>query len=185
MAVIVPYVENPAWADGSGGGTPITAAKLNVVEDGITNAHLMPAARVTHNASQSITTSVETVLAFNTERFDTAGGVAAAQHDTVTNNSRLTCLYAGKYQITANVAWAVGATGIRDLRIKLNGTTLIAFTRSTGISGSDAVFQSVTTLYDLAVNDFVQVFVFHTQGTTITIDNVANYSPEFMMARVA
>ena len=37
MASTVPYVQNPAWADGSGGGTPITAAKLNTVEQGVTD----------------------------------------------------------------------------------------------------------------------------------------------------
>lgn len=34
----MPYTPNPTWADGSGGGTPITAAKLNNIEAGIEDA---------------------------------------------------------------------------------------------------------------------------------------------------
>lgn len=34
----MPYTPNPTWADGSGGGTPITAAKLNNIEGGISGA---------------------------------------------------------------------------------------------------------------------------------------------------
>jgi hypothetical protein len=185
MAVVIPYVENTAWADGSGGGTPITAAKLNVVEDGISNAHLMPAVRVFHNATQSITTVTATVLAFNSERFDQAGGAASTQHDTVTNNSRLTCRYAGIYHIAANVGWQSStATGFRQVRIRLNGTTYIA-----GVQGdagqASTIYQSVSTLYALSVNDYVETVVDHSQGTSINVLATSNYSPEFMMVRVA
>jgi hypothetical protein len=65
------YVRNPTWADGSGGGTAITAAKLNNIENGIYDAHFQPCARVTHSLQQTATTSVYLVLTFDTERFDT------------------------------------------------------------------------------------------------------------------
>jgi hypothetical protein len=83
----VPFVKDTTFADGSGGGTPITAAKLNNIEQGVFDAHLMPAVRVYHNTTQSVSTATHTALAFNSERFDTAGGAASTQHDTVTNNS--------------------------------------------------------------------------------------------------
>lgn len=177
---VIPYTKNTTWADGSGGGTPDTASKKNLIEDGIYNAHLQPAVRVTHNAAQSIPNTTETVLAFNTERFDTAGGAADTQHDTVTNNSRLTCKYAGIYQITGNAEWASSPTSC-SINIRLNGTTKIGRTFVT----ADNRTMSVSTLYQLAVNDYVELTVNQNSGAGVNINSTGNYSPEFMMVRVA
>jgi hypothetical protein len=180
MAVVFPYVKNAAWVDGT---TVATAAKANIWEDGIFNAHQQPAVRVFHNAAQSISNNTLTALAFNSERFDTAGGTASTQHDTATNNSRLTCLYAGKYQITGNFEWST-LPGGAEIRIRLNGTTTIAYGTMAG-STSDWRRPSITTLYDLAVNDYVELMVLQTSGGAINVNSAANYSPEFMMVRVA
>jgi len=174
MAVVFPYVKAAAWVDGS---TTDTAAKRNTIEDGIFNAHQQPAVRVFHNTTQSITSGVETTLAFNSERFDQAGGAASTQHDTVTNNSRLTCLYAGVYQITATITWASGPSN-SGLLIRLNGVTRIGYIENSGATAS------VTTLYALAVNDYVEARVVQTSGSPINIASSAAQSPEFMMVRV-
>src|SRR4029077_20051578 len=101
------------------GVTSQGAARFGVIEDGIFDAHNMPAARVFHSANQSITTATETTLAFDSERFDTD-----TIHDTVTNNSRLTCKHAGVYVIGAHVQFDSGAAGgARYVSIMLNGTT--------------------------------------------------------------
>src|SRR6266576_1935140 len=96
VAVVIPYVAQ-TWTDGV---SAASAARLTVIEAGVHEAHFQPAVRVFHNAAQSLTTGVATALAFNSERFDQAGNVADTQHDTVTNNSRLTCRYAGVYLIS-------------------------------------------------------------------------------------
>src|SRR5689334_6638767 len=99
----IPYVKQGApFADTAGAAGTVNAAKLNAIDTGIYEGMLQPAVRVTHNTTQSITNNTATVLAFNTERFDQAGGASAAMHDTVTNNSRLTALYAGIYLINAS-----------------------------------------------------------------------------------
>lgn len=36
------YTKNPTWVDGTGGGTPITAASLQHIEDGIAAATRPP-----------------------------------------------------------------------------------------------------------------------------------------------
>lgn len=179
------YVKNTTWADGSGGGTAITAAKLNNVESGIFDAHYQAAARVTHNTTQNVTNVTETALAFNTERFDTESNAASTIHDTASNNSRLTCRTAGKYQITANIQWDSNNTGVRQLSIRLNGTTFIARVgqASTG-TALGWTNQSVSTLYDLAVNDYVEATVWQDSGGTRTIDFGSNWTPEFMMVCV-
>ena len=49
----IPYVKNPTWADGSGGGTAIDAADLNMIENGVYELSYAPCVRVYHNAAQS------------------------------------------------------------------------------------------------------------------------------------
>src|SRR6266498_153432 len=115
----VPYVKQ-TWTDGSGGATPVSAARLGVIEQGIYDAHRMPCARVYHNVAQTTTTAIALALAFNSERFDTD-----TIHDTLTNNTRLTCKTAGVYEIGGGVEFAANATGVRSLQIRLNGTTAI------------------------------------------------------------
>jgi hypothetical protein len=182
MALNVPYIKQ-TWIDGSGGGTPVSAVRLSWMEQGINDVSQAPAVRVFHNANQTLTTATNTALAFNSERFDQAGGASAAHHDTVTNNTRLTCLYAGVYQITGNIDWASGSTGFRQLAIRLGGATFIAVEERAASSGS-VNRQNVTTLYALAVNDYVELVATHTQGANLAVVSSANFSPEFMFVRV-
>lgn len=171
----IPYVKNTTWQDGSGGGTPITAATLNQIEQGIYDAHRMPAARVYHNANQSISNNTLTVLAFNSERFDTD-----TIHDTVTDNSRLTCKTAGKYLIAGSISWS-GAPGINDFRLRVNGSTTIAIASADDSSAHG----SIASIYDLAVNDYVELLVIQISGGSLNIVASGNHSPEFSMVRVA
>src|SRR5262245_55613561 len=161
----IPYVRNTTWADGSGGGTPITAAKLNVVENGIFEVSYAPAVRVFHNANQSITTGTETTLNFNSERFDQAGNAADTMHDNATNNSRLTCKYAGSYDIGVNFNWSASPATNTYVNLRLNGSTVI------GTSSVQGDYRSVqiSTLYSLAVNDYVEVRVFHSNAGAINV----------------
>jgi hypothetical protein len=181
MAVTFPYVRAATWVDGS---TTDTAAKRNTIEDGIFNAHQQPAVRVTHNTTQSITNNTDTALAFNTERFDQAGGASSTQHDTVTNNSRLTCRFAGIYQITGQVEWASSAAGARRIYLRVGGATIIC--RSPAVAGAtdDVGRLTLSTLYSLAVNDFVELIVWQNSGGALNVASAANYSPDFMMVRV-
>lgn len=183
MAVVFPYVRNPTWADGSGGATPISAAKLNLIDDGILNAHQQPAVRVFHNANQSISTATLTALAFNSERFDQAGGSASTMHDTATNNTRLTCRYAGVYLISGSVEWANGTTGIREISCRIGGSTYIADATDTPAS-VNVYRQTITTLYSLAVNDYVELVVQQNSGAGLNVVSSSAWTPEFMMVRV-
>ena len=184
MAWVVPYVRQ-TWTDGSGGGTPVSAARLAVLEDGINVVSQAPAVRVTHNATQTLTTGLNGVLAFNTERYDQAGGSADTMHDTVTNNSRLTCRYAGVYSIKGMVEFAFNATGVRTVQIRLNGTTNIGTAREQAVtSGSNTTIVQVVSEYVLAVNDYVELLAFQDSGGNLNATVSGNYAPEFMMVRV-
>src|SRR5262245_6563260 len=131
MPPVIPYTKQ-TWVDGSGGATPISAARLGFIEEGVLDVSRGPAVRVYHSAAQTLTTAVTTALAFDSERFDQAAGAAAAHHDPVTNNSRLTCLYAGIYDIQAMITWQASTLGTqREVFIRLNGTTAIGYSNLT------------------------------------------------------
>ena len=135
-------------------------------------------ARVYHDVPQNIPNTTLTALAFNSERYDVGD-----LHDNVDNNSRLTCKEAGKYIIVGNIYWQsdTGA-GKRSLRFKLNDTTYIAHTEDNPTEGSWA--QSLATIYELALNDYVELVVYHNKGAVIAVNSISNYSPEFMMQRI-
>jgi hypothetical protein len=141
---------------------------------------VIPAVRVYHSANQVITNNTFAALAFNTERFDTD-----VIHDTSTNNSRLTCKTAGKYQITGHALFAANATGYRQIAIRLGGATYLAAQGIPSIGASDDHNLSVTTLYSLAVNDYVELMAFQTSGAGLNVLASGNFSPEFGMAWVA
>jgi len=175
------YVEQ-TWQD-LNASYPVSAARMVFIEDGVFNAHFQPAARVFHNAAQSLTSGAATILAFNSERFDQAGGAASTMHDTVTNTSRLTCRYAGIYSIVCNVEWVANTAGTRTLTLRLNNTTNIGVTSAQ--SPTSATFrQSVATIYSLSVNDYVEVQATQDSGGPLSVNSTGNYSPEFMWVRV-
>src|SRR5690606_3374394 len=81
------------------------------------------AVRVYNNANISLTSSgVPQALTFNSERYGTHGF-----HRTSSNTSRLTVPAggAGKYSIGASARFAAHGTGERQLRLLLNGATII------------------------------------------------------------
>lgn len=135
-------------------------------------------ARVYHNTNQSIPNLTLTTLAFNSEKFDSDN-----IHDPVTNNSRLTCRTAGTYLISFNGRWETNATGQRWLVLFWNATRYIAMsTLDVGIPGNFAT--EMSTIYTLAINDFLQVQVWQDSGGALDIRFVAEYTPNFMMQRI-
>jgi len=138
-------------------------------------------ARVYHSAYQTIPRYTITPLSFDSERWDTDN-----IHDTVTNNSRLTCRTPGYYLIVAQVVWDNVAVGRRILDIRLNGTTFIG-RHETG-SQADSLSHpglTATTVWKLEVGDYVEACVYHGADTSVDIMALADHSPEFMMIKIA
>jgi len=137
-------------------------------------------ARAYNSANISTPNNTDTVLSFDSERYDTD-----TIHDNVTNNSRLTATTAGKYLIVANFRFAANATGHRRAFIRLNGATPIALMRiETETSGPQYTAMILTTIYDLSATDYVEVVVKQNSGGALNIEAASNYSPEFMMQRI-
>jgi len=134
-------------------------------------------ARVYHSVTQNIPSDAWTTLTFNSERYDTD-----AIHDLTTNPSRLTSKTAGKYEIGACVGFESNATGLRVVVININGTPSIGQNRSPAVSGGDTVL-SAACVYELAVNDYVEVRVYQNSGVALLALSIGNVFPEFWMQR--
>ena len=140
------------------------------------------AARAHHSAAISIPNNSETVITtLDSERYDTD-----TIHDTSSNTGRLTCKTAGKYIIIAQVNWNQATGGRRILSILLNGTTLIGRVEIGSAAGGTGFTpaQTAATVYDLAVDDFVEMRVFQDSGGALNVRADSNFSPEFMMSRI-
>lgn len=161
------------------GGTP--ASKRCTIANLKTAMGLGQGARVYNSGNISINDNTLTALTFNSERYDTD-----TIHDPGTNPSRLTCKTAGKYVITGHVQWDNVSAGGRLMAIKLNNTSFIAIvSQLPNAFGADyTTYMSVTTVYDLALNDYVELLVQHTRGSALNVIASAAFSPEFGMQRI-
>ena len=135
-------------------------------------------ARVYHSANQAIPNNTATNLALNSERYDTD-----SIHDPIINNSRLTCKTAGKYLIVANARFTFSAAGRRQMSIYLNNATLTAAAEWEP-SRLVATMMLCATVYDLAINDFLEMRVFQNSGAPLNLEAFPQLSPEFMMQRI-
>ena len=103
--------------------------------------------RVYAGGATSLSTTFASI-AFNTENFDTD-----TMHDNSTNNSRITIKTAGKYSIGGQINIAANlALGVRLL---LNGGSVIGriFQGNSGVTEG----ANIDTIYDFAVNDYIEL----------------------------
>jgi hypothetical protein len=167
----------------SPGSTPVrlgigTANQVLTVNSGATapewktpssGAASFVGAKATANASTSATNGTWVAIAFQTEDFDTDGF-----HSTSTNTSRITIPSgkAGKYLFigAGGLTGAGGGTGRRFLTLYKNGSQ-IAATQQEFTASSLAVMQLQTTaILDLAVSDYIELYILQTSGSAINTD---------------
>ena len=167
MPIVIPYVKQ-TWIDNNV-ANPTSAARMGVLEEGILDVSQAPNARAVSNATQSIASGLVTQVALNlqTETYDQAGGVASTQHDNVTNNTRLTALYAGIYLVSAFCQFAANATGLRYLFIRKNGVT--GYWTSFQLASASDKILNVSGQVDLAVNDYVEATVLQNSGAGLNV----------------
>lgn len=141
-------------------------------------------ARVYNTVNITPTHNSWTVLTFNAERFDTD-----TIHSTASNTSRLTATTAGVYVITAQAQFAANGTGTRALAVKLNANgssasgSWLAF-ESRPAHASDPIHIELTTQYQLAAGDYVEVFAWQNSGGNLAVQTSSANWPEFSMTRL-
>lgn len=126
--------------------------------------------RATNTAASSIA-AAGTVVPWPTEDHDTD-----AQHDLVTNNSRLTCKKAGKYVIDWTVYFAVPGTATYLLSELLKNGSLIGPSDLRAPTAANGGCTGGSTTLDLALNDYIEIEVFHNASGNISMYNVAGFS---------
>ena len=117
------------------------------------------------SANQSITSSTQTILTFNTELFDTN-----SYHDNATNNSRITIPSgkAGYYSITLRATFANNATGVRVIYLAKNGTNVMEVDRSI-VSNNEYETVLATVVYYCSVADYFEAKVWQSSGGALNI----------------
>lgn len=143
--------------------------------DGGTGVDLWAGARVYNSAAESIPDSAETALTFDSERYDHGD-----LHSTTVNTSRLTAVKAGKYLIAAHLVWAVGVAGDFYLYLRVNGATYILQVMEVSTGSANLTLHG-STLYELAVGDYVEVVLYQASGTAQSVQVLAKRSPDFAM----
>ena len=117
---------------------------------------------LSNSTSQSIPNNTYTAITWSVERFDTDGF-----HSTVTNTSRITIPSgkAGKYRVSILGEYDDNTTGFRQVSVYKNGTRYLAF-----YTTPSAVYPSggLTCVMDLAVNDYIEMYVQQDSGGSRT-----------------
>ncbi len=126
-------------------------------------------ARVYNSTNLSINDQTETVLTFNSERWD-----ANNLHSTSSLTGRIIIDAARICTVSASIGTAIAGGTTRDLSIRLNGTTNLAV-QSAGVGDP---FITVSTIYKFAANDYVEATFYHDAGAPMNIGATPNYSPE-------
>lgn len=155
-------------------GAVVVEADLDALSNDLTFLHEAPSCRVYNSGAISVANNTLVALTFDSERFDTD-----TNHSTVTNTGRITFTTAGKYLVGAHVKFATNATGRRLLRLRLNGSTILADVEIQAVTvASTATKLHVSTLYNFAAADYVEVCVFQDSGSSLDVQVEGNTSPE-------
>lgn len=139
-----------------------TAAKMNQYQTALNFLLNPPRAQAYPNAGQTHTgTGTYQAIALDAEDVDTDG-----MHDLVTNNSRLTCQTAGKYELSGQVTFAINATGRRLARFNINGASIGGQTEvmPTTLAGSTVSIPLPLIEVALNVADYVEMVAFQSSG---------------------
>lgn len=165
---------DPNSVQDAAAGAPLQAARLDIDRDCImylgTNR---PHCRVYNSSSISVANNTNVALTFNSERQD-----VGAMHSTSSNTGRITVTDAGFYRVGGGVEFASNGTGRRSIAIRLNGATYIA-AHSANADAAAAHQMTISTEYQFAATDYVELVVFQTSGGALNVSVVGNYSPEF------
>lgn len=135
--------------------------------------------RATHSGNQSIANTTPTAHPFDQDVY-----VCDGMHSAVTNNTRMTCTTPGKYRLNATILFAPNATGFRQVSFRVNGTTYIAAATQPGINAGDGNYVNVSSDYQLAAGDYVEVMVYQSSGGALNSVKNSAMAPSFCATRI-
>lgn len=158
--------------------TPKTWATQEIVTSSNLNTHLRdnalwlgvdhPRCKANRTAAQSIANSTEVAVQLNaTDTFD-----VGTMHNTVTNNTRITVPAGGggTYLFGGQIAYAGNNDGWRGIRIRMNGTTVIAEQRTTPIVAGIGTYLSITSAHQFVAGDYIELAAIQTSGVALEVN---------------
>lgn len=140
-----------------------------------------PAARVHRGTSNTpILNGVDTFIPFTLIDFDTD------RLFDLSSPTRLTCKSAGKYLINGDLYFEANSTGIRQVSIRLNGTTYLGSNSTNAIpSGSGGTEVSTSVVIDMKVGDYVELHCYQNSGVTLQAAGTNLRAPVLSAAMLA
>ena len=146
-------IANAGTATGFGSNTPSFAVKLS--------------------GSQSIPNATNTIVAFNTEDFDTDSAYNTTSYRFVVPSGK-----AGKYFFSARLYMEYGnnANELGRLGIYKNATAVAIFGGLANGTENQGKSLSINTILDLAVSDYVDVRMYHNQGGAQDADSDSDFT---------
>lgn len=128
--------------------------------------------------TQNIGTGVWTGITFTSEGVDSAGG-----HSTSSNTSRYVAAHSGWYDVSAGVAFAVNATGVRGARLAVNGTGLVGKTLIPNAGASNTTEVPLSRKVYLAAGSYLEVQGYQNSGGTLATSYTAGDAGSFLELR--
>lgn len=140
-----------------------------------------PAARVSNSANIAVGDASTTRLTFNTDVFTSTSGM----HSTTTNPSRLIATSSGIYCISGCVTWAPNSSGLRQVRIVINGSSFVSIQTVASASGAFNTDQHITAIYRFASSgSYAELEVYQNSGGSLNVLASGDHSPTFSMAKL-
>src|SRR5579859_4282757 len=128
------------------------------------------------NAAQSITNNTDNTMSWNgTDEFD-----VGSLHDSVGSPTKIVVPAAavgyGAVHIHCQVQFASNATGYRRLKIRKNGTTIIAEAEATAVNGDVTTLDCSVIEHHPASGDYYEALVLQNSGGALNADSLAGQS---------
>lgn len=134
---------------GGGGGGGGAAAKLT---------------RATRSfANFSLPNNTQTALPFDGVTVDDDG-----KWDSL-NPTRLTAKEDGYHLIQGNIGFSSNATGIRQVAVRLNGSTNILFNNKNTVGVGFTTMVPVCVIYPLVIGDYIELMLLQNSGAAMTL----------------
>ena len=117
------------------------------------------------------------------------GSAGTTQWNSSSNQTRIVCQSAGRYYIYGNVALAASNNnGSIEIKIKRNGNNIMTQNEN-GNSESSRHYFGVSRVYNLAVNDYLELFVYQdtssNRAVQYLVENSIIIAPIFGMYKIA
>lgn len=120
--------------------------------------------RVTNTSAQTLTTATETAITWDTETFDKGG-----MHSTAATTSKINIVTPGRYATGGTLLFNGAASGIRDARLKKNGTTYVAQNRAATLGAGSAVYTFVFDIADYVIGDYLELYGYQDSGGNLDV----------------